>query len=594
MKKIILVILATLSGYFTYGQIGEINCVSCSDNYINFTNFASGIGTDNRATGNRSFVGGMGSDAQGNYSIAFGYRAYAGGTNSISLGYTSNAIGMYSVAIGRQSYANGPAAFALGLASNAQAESSYVFGEFLKATASGTVTIGHGAGTGENYLLNEIPNSLMMGINSNLPTFFISESDGYGTTGTIGIGNITAPLAKLHIKSDDGEDATLFLQPTDWDNNFAELRIGTTGHSIKAEKEIGLSFASENNFIFENGNVGIGTTSPAHPLQVNGNLMISNQDGSLLFQGDDKGEWGEWGIEYESGGLNFWKPYGSNNFGNYFLFLADDGNVGIGTEDPAAKLDVCGDIRFTGQLYDAEGLFEPSPWEKDAGGIFYSSGNVGIGTSEVPTEKLEVEGNINFTGNLLQDGEPFETSKWGENESAQIFYNNGNVGIGTEEPAGLLSLYKNNPDENLGISFENGGSTKYWIGHNGGDNVFYLGGIGGTTPGLGAINILGGNVGIGNNNPGKALDVNGDINFTGDLYDNGQLIDINLWEENTEGIHYNLGNVGIGTNIPEAPLHINSNIWDTDAEFIKVENNGVNGSGTTIIGKQISGGPVII
>jgi len=42
---------------------------------------------------------------------------------------------------------------------------------------------------------------------------------------------------------------------------------------------------------------------------------------------------GQWAIEYNTtaGGLNFWKPFGSNNFGNYFLFLKNDGKVGIGT-----------------------------------------------------------------------------------------------------------------------------------------------------------------------------------------------------------------------------------------------------------------------
>ena len=305
MKKIILVILATLSGYFTYGQIKETDCVSCSDNYINFTNFASGIGTDNRATGNRSFVGGMGSNAKGNYSIAFGYRAYAGGTNAISLGFTSNATGMYSVAIGRQSYANGPAAFALGLASNAQAESSYVFGEFLKATASGTVTIGHGAGTGENYLLNEIPNSLMMGINSNLSTFFISESDGYGTTGRIGIGNVTDPQAKLHIKADNDEDAAIKLEATG-NGKQAKIVFGEENRLIYSKTGEPLTFKSDNTngFFFENGNVGIGTDDPVAKVQIkDGDIFIEDINRGIVMKSPDGSCWR--GTLDNSGALHF-------------------------------------------------------------------------------------------------------------------------------------------------------------------------------------------------------------------------------------------------------------------------------------------------
>lgn len=47
-----------------------------------------------------------------------------------------------------------------------------------------------------------------------------------------------------------------------------------------------------------------------------------------------------------TGGLNFWKPSGSDdNFGNYFLFLSDNGNAGIGNNNPQATLDVTGTIK---------------------------------------------------------------------------------------------------------------------------------------------------------------------------------------------------------------------------------------------------------
>lgn len=56
-----------------------------------------------------------------------------------------------------------------------------------------------------------------------------------------------------------------------------------------------------------------------------------------------------WALEYtkstdvSSSGLNFWKPGGANTGGNK-LFLNDNGNIGIGTNTPKAKLDVQGDI----------------------------------------------------------------------------------------------------------------------------------------------------------------------------------------------------------------------------------------------------------
>lgn len=55
--------------------------------------------------------------------------------------------------------------------------------------------------------------------------------------------------------------------------------------------------------------------------------------------------YGDWGIEYAptqftKSGLNFWKPFGSSNSSNYLFFLADDGMVGIGTDNPTYRLTV--------------------------------------------------------------------------------------------------------------------------------------------------------------------------------------------------------------------------------------------------------------
>jgi len=59
---------------------------------------------------------------------------------------------------------------------------------------------------------------------------------------------------------------------------------------------------------------------------------------------------GAWAIDHYNGGLNFWKPYPTANYGNYFLFIKDDnGYVGIG-KVPSYKLDVNGDIATYGTL----------------------------------------------------------------------------------------------------------------------------------------------------------------------------------------------------------------------------------------------------
>jgi hypothetical protein len=98
-----------------------------------------------------------------------------------------------------------------------------------------------------------------------------------------------------------------------------------------------------------------GTDAPHKgPKQSNGVLAPNSKNGSILF-GDaitQKNTLGEWGIEYatnntdyNSNGLNFWKPYSCANPGNDFIFIRNDGNIGIGTENTCGyKLAVKGKI----------------------------------------------------------------------------------------------------------------------------------------------------------------------------------------------------------------------------------------------------------
>ena len=155
--------------------------------------------------------------------------------------------------------------------------------------------------------------------------------------------------------------------------------------------------------ILSNGNVGIGTTNPVAKLEVNGSISIydgvnhSTDDVSLFFGRDHltNNNFGEWGIQYWAnpngvGGLNFWKPSGSTGAnGNNFLFLADDGKTGVGTNDPQYKLDVAGQVNATG--YFVNGIAQ---WQNSGNDIYYNSGNVAIGTTPDPNYMLVVCGPI--------------------------------------------------------------------------------------------------------------------------------------------------------------------------------------------------------
>jgi hypothetical protein len=111
--------------------------------------------------------------------------------------------------------------------------------------------------------------------------------------------------------------------------------------------------------ISSGGFVGIGTTAPLAKLHVNDGMMMvtgnNNLGGPMVMIGGGgvSDPNGQWGIEYETAdlGLNFWRPFPAVNSGNYFLFLANNGSIGMGVPpvniNSAYKLSVNGAIRAT-------------------------------------------------------------------------------------------------------------------------------------------------------------------------------------------------------------------------------------------------------
>ena len=188
---------------------------------------------------------------------------------------------------------------------------------------------------------------------------YVMENVGIGTT---------APSYKLHINNGssgtalraDAINGHIRLFETDGagpTTNFTQIE--RNGDAFHIYQNDGSSYQQVLTAKMD-GKVGLGTTSPdagfhvaddgttALDAHLQGFTLIDGSEASLLLGRQTGAVHGEWGIEYNNwvGGLNFWKPGGATTgSGNYFLFIADDGDVSIGTEDSKGyKLAVKGNV----------------------------------------------------------------------------------------------------------------------------------------------------------------------------------------------------------------------------------------------------------
>ena len=169
----------------------------------------------------------------GTYSSAIGNKSSASGNNAFAGGYTSQASGSNSFAFGYNSKATQSTAAAIGNTATASGAGSVAIGNYVKATAKNSYAIG--AGTTSSYpLTNNTAYSIALGVNSNKPTMLITKSMNNNYTGKVAIGNVT-PTAKLHIKSDSNEDASVFIEPANKNDWKAYINLYDSEHSITVD-----------------------------------------------------------------------------------------------------------------------------------------------------------------------------------------------------------------------------------------------------------------------------------------------------------------------------------------------------------------------
>ena len=205
--------------------------------------------------------------------------------------------------------------------------------------------------------------------------------------GNLGIGssNPSNPLVVSSPESDTpGDGAQIKLRDSSNGNHAFALRIGSTGGAdLHLDSYYG-GWQTLATIDRENGKVGLGTDTPDRDLSVVGYVRASNDA--------DETEYTE---IYHGGGNGFINWNGDGNFDIRYatdakVTVKQNGNVGIGTTNPGAALDVRGTAIFNegggDNDFRIEGQNKPNLFFCDA-----SEDKIGLGKNS-PAVMLDVDG----------------------------------------------------------------------------------------------------------------------------------------------------------------------------------------------------------
>jgi len=379
------------------------------------------------------------------------------------------------------------------------------------------------------------------------------EFDGAGDINilgaNLGIGT-TAPTNLLHIDGAAG-------------NTFKQFTNNTTGHASGDGVIIGLAQDdsmlrienrenahirfntnnAERMRILNDGNVGIGTASPSHTLDVIGDSKATRLIGRGIIEnssGVSGDTWAVMGLNTSnaagSGGAVFGSKHADSNallvgthdatFNSFVV--KGSGKVGIGTTSPDGKFHVySGDAGSVGPSSQADDLVVENSAEGGITILTPDASSARIRFSS-PSTNTEVGGaNIFYRQNINKMNVGTQVSggvlelQSGAGSATMTLKGDGKVGIGTSAPANRLHV-----DYSVSASSANLAESKsvatiaYHPLRNGSNYGMYFGNTAaaagyvqitdGSSTGKMNINPYGGSVGINNASPNHSLDVNGD------------------------------------------------------------------------------------
>lgn len=285
------------------------------------------------------------------------------------------------------------------------------------------------------------------------PSFTITSNDQYvgtvtsvATSAPITGGTITSSGTIGITKSTTSSDG--YLSSTDW--NTFNSKIGGSGTTNYVAKFTGSS-AVGNSSIYDNGNVGINTTSPQALLHVQGTgLMTTFRNGSagadeysqLEFVAGSRTAYIWLGNQNTTswagaGGLNIYTANGNMDFwtsGVQRVRIDTSGNLGIGTMNPQGPLEVY--RANTGGLGGHIILNNNGFAVGNETAILFNDSGVGSTSFVRAAISSTVEGSPFFGDIKFKTG----VSTYGSLSTRMIITGAGNVGIGTTAPANKLDV----------------------------------------------------------------------------------------------------------------------------------------------------------
>ena len=177
-----------------------------------------------------------------------------------------------------------------------------------------------------------------------------SEAVRISNDGNVGIGE-TNPTGYRLIVKNTAEDMVKLHNSTDGlDSLISFTNPGGTLGRIQGLDNGGLQFDTGNNagglntnvmYMANDGNVGIGETSPGQKLEVDGNVKGDTAMFNVLNNSANSAN-----IIYRSGTTTIVGGGSSSNK----LYVLDNGDVGVNDSSPSYKLDADGTIRATGDV----------------------------------------------------------------------------------------------------------------------------------------------------------------------------------------------------------------------------------------------------